>query len=49
MIKLDAPEFHSDTQKYYICVDKNTSRFKNRIIISFTSFLKAKHKSEMEI
>ena len=49
MIKSKCPEFHSDTQKYYICVDKNTSIFKDPIILSFTSLLKAKHISEMEI
>ena len=49
MIKTRCPEFYSDTQKYYICVDQNTSIFKNPIIISFTSLLKAKHLSEMEI
>ena len=49
MIKTRCPEFHDDTEKYYICVDRNTSKSKNPIIISFTSLLKAKHISEKEI
>ena len=27
MIKTRCPQFHSDTQKYYICVDRITSKF----------------------
>ena len=49
MIKTRCPKFYSDTQKYYICVDRYTSKFKNPIIISLTSLLKAKYISEMEI
>ena len=47
MIKLDAP--NSDTQKYNICVDRNTRKFRIPIILLLTSLLKAKHISEMEI
>ena len=38
-----------ETQKYFIYVDQNASRFKNEIIISFTSLLNEKHISEIEI
>ena len=49
MIKARCPLFHCDTQKYYICVEWNTSKFKNPIIISFTTLSKAKDISEMEM
>ena len=32
MIKTRCPEFHSDTEKYYNCVDRNTSKFKNHLL-----------------
>ena len=35
MIITRCPEFHSDTQKHYICVDRNTSKKSNHYIIYF--------------